>query len=400
MGLNGTWLPIALGCAAAVVLVLVVRGHSWGRRAWMQALSRLGLTALFTTLVLALVGALFNNEYAFYTSWGDLLGSSAEDTPQHYGASPAETKSAALAQAGASARQADTRPATSASPSPSAVTTSPVSPGQLPALPSPGARLQKYDIPGPARPDDRPSAARKVYVRLPEGYDPHAARRHPVIVAMHGLPGTPESYSKLDHFYTRLDRAVADGRIAAPIVVVPQLNRTPDDDGECVDAPSGLRTETWLASTLPTWVQHTLPVARGRGSWATWGYSLGGWCASMLTMKHPETFGAAVAYQGYLRPQFDGRPPFAPDSPQARSYDLVALEKAHPVPVSMWLFASDADTVSHPSVKAFLDVVQRPTDVTARIAPGGGHRLSVWTRRIPHSFDWLAQVQPGFAPHA
>lgn len=101
----------------------------------MQALSRLGPTALFTTLVLALVGALFNNEYAFYTSWGDLLGDPPEDTP-----------------------------------------------------------------------------------------------RHPVIVAMRGLPGSPESYNKLDHFYTRLDKAVSDRRIAAPIVVVPQLNRTPDND--------------------------------------------------------------------------------------------------------------------------------------------------------------------------
>ena len=86
MGLNGTWLPIVLGCAAALVLVVIVRGRSWGRKPWMQALSRLGLTALFTTLVLALVGALFNNEYAFYTSWGDLLGDSPADTPRHYGA--------------------------------------------------------------------------------------------------------------------------------------------------------------------------------------------------------------------------------------------------------------------------------------------------------------------------
>lgn len=179
---------------------------------------------------------------------------------------------------------------------------------------------------------------------------------------------------------------------------MPQLNRTLDDDTECIDDPHGLQTETWLASTLPTWVKHTFAVAPGRGSWATWGYSRGGWCASMLTMKHPATFGAAVAYQGYFRPQFDGHPPFPPNSPQARSYDLIALEKANPVPVSLWLFASDADKVSYPSVKEFLTVVKRPTDVTARIAQGGGHRLSVWTRKIPRSFDWLAQVQPGFAP--
>ena len=68
------------------------------------------------------------------------------------------------------------------------------------------------------------------------------------------------------------------------------------------------------------------------------------------------------------------------------------------MPVSLWLFASDADKVSYPSVKEFHTVVKRPTDVTARIAQGGGHRLSVWTRKIPRSFDWLVEVQPGFAP--
>ena len=68
------------------------------------------------------------------------------------------------------------------------------------------------------------------------------------------------------------------------------------------------------------------------------------------------------------------------------------------MPVSLWLFASDADKVSYPSVKEFLTVVKRPTDGTARIAQGGGHRLSVWTRKISRSFDWLAQVQPGLAP--
>ena len=33
MGLNGTWLPIVLGCAAALVLVVIVRGGSWGAQA-------------------------------------------------------------------------------------------------------------------------------------------------------------------------------------------------------------------------------------------------------------------------------------------------------------------------------------------------------------------------------
>lgn len=118
----------------------------------------------------------------------------------------------------------------------------------------------------------------------------------------------------------------------------------------------------------------------------------------MLTMKHPMTFGAAVTYQGYFRPVFDDKPPFAPGSAPARSYDLVALERTTPPPVALWVFASQADRQSYPSTREFLDAVRAPTSVTSRIGKGGGHRLSVWTRKIPASFDWLGQVQPGFAP--
>lgn len=376
MPLTSIALPILLGIVACGLLALLVIGKPHFARRGQRMASRAAIAVLLNLTVLGAVGALLNNEYAFYSSWGDLLGAPPEATPQEYGAPASEANAVASATASAQPHAA--------------------SPQALPALAEPGKRLQKYEIDPPA--GGKHKEKRKVYVYLPKDYDAAKATTYPVILALHGLPGGPDSYGKLGDFYAKVDAAVAAGRLRAPIVVIPQLNPSAHADTECVNAPNGAQTETWLADTLPEWVRGHFRAAPSRQSWATWGYSFGGWCATMLTMKHPTTFGAAVTYQGYFRPVFDDKPPFAPGSELARSYDLVALERTTPPPVALWLFASQADRQSYPSTREFLDAVRAPTSVTSRIGKGGGHRLSVWTRKIPASFDWLGQVQPGFAP--
>lgn len=374
MTLNGTALPVLLGVIAIVTLGLIVWGRPRPRRLPLRMAARGGVSVLFTLAVLALIGALLNNEYAFYSSWGDLLGSSEPDKPVHYGATTAST---ALVTAKREGR--DTRASV------------PVRP--QPALPSPGQRLQKYTVRVPGS-----HVKHKVFVRLPAGYDPEAATSYPVILALHGYPGGPESYNRVGRFYDKVDAAVAAGAMRAPIIVVPQLNASAKADSECVNAPGGPQTETWLADDLHDWVGTHFRADMRPDAWATWGYSFGGWCATMLAMKHPHSFGAAVAYQGYFRPVFTGAAPFSPTSPEARSYDLVALAKAAPPPVSLWVFASAKDPLSYPSTREFLDAVRAPTSATAHIRAAGGHRMSVWTPRIPTSFVWLGQTASGFAP--
>lgn len=374
MTLNGPALPVLLGLVAAIVLVLIVIGWPRPRRRSAQMASRGGMTVLFTSALVALIAALLNNEYAFYTSWGDLLGSPAPDHPAHYGAQPRSSVSVTADQ-----RSRPGRDAAGLTP--------------LPDLPAPGQRLQKYTMRVPGS-----SVDHKVFVRLPAGYDAHSATTYPVVLALHGYPGSPESYDRLGKFYDKVDAAVRAGAMKAPIVVVPQLNASAKADSECVDAPGGAQTETWLARDVRGWVGTHFRADMRSDAWATWGYSFGGWCATMLAMKHPDSFGAAVAYQGYFRPVFTGAAPFSPTSPEARSYDLVALAGSTPPPVSLWVFASQKDPHSYPSTREFLNAVRAPTSATAYIGPAGGHRLSVWTPKIPTSFTWLGNTLPGFAP--
>ncbi|MBO1757060.1 hypothetical protein J4Z35_00525 [Dermacoccus sp. NHGro5] len=222
-----------------------------------------------------------------------MLGDSPADTPRHYGA---PTPAPALDQQ-APPRAPPRRRRRRRTPCPRCRS-------RVSACRSARSRARRTPTGAPPRRARCTSSCRWGTTNTPRRVTPSSSRCTDCRAAQRRTASSTTS--------TRVDRAVSDRRIAAPIVVVPQLNRTLDDDTECSDDPHGLQTETWLASTLPTWVKHTFAVAPGRGSWATWGYSLGGWCASMLTMKHPATFGAAVAYQGYFRPQFDGHPPFPP----------------------------------------------------------------------------------------
>lgn len=374
MTLNGNALPVFLGLIAVVTFGLIVWGRPRPRRRVLQMAARGAMSVLFTLAVLSLIGALLNNEYAFYTSWSDLLGSPEPAKPAHYGATPSAT---ALVTAKSQSRH----PGDS----------TPFRP--QPALPSPGQRLQKYTVRVPGS-----NVQHKVYVHLPAGYDPAAATAYPVLLALHGYPGSPDSYNKLGRFYDKVDAAVAGRAMRAPIVVVPQLNASANADSECVDVPGGAQTETWLAHDLRAWVGARFRADMRADSWATWGYSFGGWCATMLAMKHPHAFGAAVACQGYFRPVFTGAAPFAPTSREARSYDLVALAKSAPPPVALWVVTSAKDPFSYPSTREFLDAVRAPTSATAYIGSAGGHRTSVWTPKIPASFAWLGHTAAGFAP--
>lgn len=129
---------------------------------------------LLNALVLVLAGVLLNDQYAFYTSWSDLVGSDPVTTHQ---------LSAGDASAGA---HVEFRSACSPHR------------GPLPPLPSPGQREQTFTVTGPVS-----GIAGKVVVWLPDGYDPTAATPYPVIETLSGYPGTP-----LSNFYAfRLKRS-------------------------------------------------------------------------------------------------------------------------------------------------------------------------------------------------
>ena len=85
---------VLLALLALVVFGLVVAGWPrWGSRVG-RAVVRGVQVVLLNVLVLALAGAALNDQYLFYSSWGDLFGSRSTSVQVHHGGTSPEVVAA------------------------------------------------------------------------------------------------------------------------------------------------------------------------------------------------------------------------------------------------------------------------------------------------------------------
>ncbi|WP_082580568.1 esterase family protein [Phycicoccus sp. Root563] len=368
VSLTSTTLPVVLALAAAAVFALLASGRPRVRRPWAATGARAAGLLVLNVLVVALVGAELNDHFDFYVSWSDLAGAQAATTVTHHGATARSAASTRL--------PSGLRPATS-----------------LPALPSPGERVQHYTVTGA-----RSGVRGQVDVLLPAGYSTATATSYPVLEALHGYPGTTDSWLTGMGVEGALDRAVADHSIKDAVVVLPQINLPYAVDSECVDGPAGTsQVETWLAQDVPQFVVDHFRVRTDRSSWAVAGYSEGGWCAAMLGLRHPAVFGGDIVFSGSFTPEFSrGYRPFGSRVPGR--YQLAAVVRRDPPPLAMWVQASKKDGYAYPPTAAFLKSVRAPLSVTTDLLKTGGHREQLWAGELPTALSWLGRSVPGFSP--
>lgn len=370
MSLTGDALLVVLALLVVTLFALLVAGRPRlpGRGAAM-ATRAAGLVVL-NLGVLAFSGALLNDRFGFFVSWADLLGARSPVTVTHHGATAREALRVHLGQNLAAAGH-----------------------GPSATLESSSPRVQTYVVRGPAS-----HVTGQVEVLLPVGYAASSSRTYPVIEALHGYPGTAASWLRGMDLRQTVDRLVGQRSLAAPLVVMPQVNAPYAVDTECVDGPAGTpQMETWLARDVPDFVAGHFHVRRDRADWAVAGYSEGGWCAAMVGLRHPGVFGGALVFSGAFRPEFS--PAYQPfgSSPPA-GYDLPALVAHRPPPVAMWIQSSKRDGYSYPQTVAFLRAVHPPLSVTTDLLKTGGHRVMLWAGELPTALRWLARSLPGFRP--
>ena len=380
MSLTGWLLPTLLALGAALVLIPLVLGLP-RQAGWRAALVRLGQLAVFTLLVVSLAAYGVNKNENLFGTWTDLYRYVSKTAP------PPRTASFG---GGAGSTPSVSSPPNQASASPSVAAE--VVP-DLPALPS-HQRVQHLTATGAAS-----GLTGEITIVLPEGYDPRAAKGYPVLYALYGFPGAYSGFldpGNLD--YTgQVDRAVAANKLRAPIVVIPQL-AWGGVDSECVDGPQG-KVFTWLSSDVPGWIEGHLRVAKDRTSWATAGYSAGGWCAAYVGMKSPQRFGAVMSFGGYFKPVFASNyRPLSQGEIDSPEHDMAALAASNPPNIAVWSQVARGDALAHPSHAHFMASLKAPTAGTEVTIEGSGHGFHQWRPYVPNSLEWLASTLPGFAP--
>jgi enterochelin esterase-like enzyme len=350
MSIDSRW-TVVVGLMAVLALTVAL-AFFWDRT---RSLARAGLIALIVLAVAATSALEVNRLTETYPSWSALSGNTdgedaKEPLPNEEPEEPAESK-----------------------------------PGM--------GRLVTYQVPGKAGGMTMPMT-----VYLPAAYFTAEGKKleFPVIEALHGYPGTPQSWIKRLDIAGRLDREIADGRMAPTVVLLPF--QTPDRllDTECTNMAGGPRSETYLTKDVPEWARTHLRVRADRAAWGLTGYSAGGFCAMNLLLKHPDKYAAAASLSGYADPGIKV------GDHSEKTTNNIAWRLTHvPIPaVAMWIGWAADDRDASAGSQLIAGLAKPPMTVVTAVVPRGGHSHGVWRQMEGPAFDWLSAHLARPAPSA
>ncbi|WP_327169152.1 alpha/beta hydrolase [Streptomyces subrutilus] len=334
-----------LAILAALLLWNRLPGPRWLR--WPARVLMLGLCQLTAICVVA---TWINGSYGLYSSWDDLLGT---DAGQDAGA----------------------------------MTGPPVGRARFTAD-GDGTRSTYFR-------GSHSKLAGRVTVWTPPGYDaPGADRtRFPVLVLLHGYPGTPRTWIDLGEMPGALTRLVQRGTAHPFIVVIPEIYPG-GVNTDCSNVP-GRRIADWLAQDVPELVARTFRTLPSPAGWGLMGVSTGGFCAAKLPLQYPKVFRAGAA----LDPDpLTGDPEVLPDPVlRERNSPLWLVAHARTADVGLFLATSAQDRDSPPAQLATFAAAAAGTGVRVRtlVRPAGGHNFQTWIGMYPEALGWLStEVAP------
>ncbi|MFD8637280.1 alpha/beta hydrolase [Streptomyces sp. NPDC059533] len=329
-----------LAVLAALLLWNRIPGPGWVR--WPARLVMIGLCQLTAICVVA---TWINDSYGLYSSWDDLLGTGA-------------------AQGSGS------------------MTGPPV--GRATFTPGGDGTRTTYFR------GSHSKLAGQVTVWTPPQYDaPGADRtRFPVLMLLHGYPGTPRTWIDLGKMPGALNDLVDLGAAHPFILVIPEIYPG-GVNTDCSNTPDR-KVADWLAKDVPDLVARNFRTLPAPGGWGLMGVSTGGFCAAKLPLQYPKAFRAGAA----LDPDpLTGDPEVLSDPVlRERNSPMWLVEHAKKSDVGLFLATSAQDKDSPPRQ---LDEFVRAAAgsgvrVKTLVRPAGGHNFQTWSGMYPDALGWLS----------
>ena len=349
MALTGLPFLIMLAGAAAVVVALTMALWNRWPRWWANPLRLLSLL-LVMLLGIGLAADMVNRNFDFYSSFGDLFGHVSATGPavalpvQDFGTQNRASRVVRVQLAGAR------------------------------------SHLNRYAL-----------------VYLPAAYfqRSQARRRFPVSELFHGYPGNPVNWFNGLHVARVLDAEIADGQMPPLIAVAPTDNDV-GRDSECVNAVRGEQDDTYLGVEVPALIQRDFRTLREPHSWATIGYSTGGFCAVNIALHHPSLYGAAASLSGYFTPLVnrDTGDLYLRDVAARLFNTPVWVVRHERVDLPLYLVASLGDPSAVRAMQDMRQVAGHRMPVVTVTLPSGGHNFHVWYAASLTAIPWLAAHLP------
>jgi len=160
----------------------------------------------------------------------------------------------------------------------------------------PAARLLRVEVPAPSLEGNLlgTPAVQPALVYLPPSYQREPERSYPVLVLLHGIFDTPETWLKFVDLPAILDRAVAAGTVGEMIVVMPAGGNVLGG-GFYRDSPVTGGWGSFVRGDLVSFVDGRFRTQARRERRAIAGHSMGGYGAIWQAMTGAEVFGVAYA---------------------------------------------------------------------------------------------------------
>lgn len=207
-------------------------------------------------------------------------------------------------------------------------------------------------------------------VYLPATYD--ASKKYPVLYLQHGYGENETGWVYQGHLARIADNLLHEGKMQEMIIVM-GCGMVQPADGNARDLGRQLFPRVLLTDLIP-YIEAKFPVLTDKWHRAMAGLSMGSYQTSIVTLTHPEMFGYAGVFSGFLRMPRAG----------ASEQHLALLDDAETFNASFRLFyramgTEDNFFQSFESDDAMLE--GRGLNMERQLFPGG-HDWTVWRRCI------------------
>ena len=237
-------------------------------------------------------------------------------------------------------------------------------------------------------------------VYLPPAYlAAPAAVNLPVLVLLHGQPGTPSDWLVGGQLENLMNNFAAAHHGLAPVVVVPDVSNANNANWPlCLDSDIS-SSGTYLAVDIPAWVgQHLASGLSGGNQWAVAGYSYGGTCAMQLATNFPDQYPTFIDIAGETGPTIvQGQDAliktyFGGDASRFTAQNALDRLAANSFPDSAGIVAVGInDTMYEPQGRQVYAAAKAAgMEVTLQELPGG-HSWQVWQAGLANNLDWLGK---------
>lgn len=215
----------------------------------------------------------------------------------------------------------------------------------------------------------------------------HSTQKYPVVYFLSGAPGVPTAWLHGLDLDNQM-KAVKDfANLPDFIAVLPEINVVPGRDTECLNVPGVANAEDWLAKDVYNYTINNLPAEKQ--NWLVTGYSTGGWCAAMLTLKHPEIFKGAAPIAGFFRTEIWMGLNSKTREELRTKYDLIKIAHANKKPADFFLITSKMDKSTFDSTNWFYANVGAGHNVDLLTLKDGGHNFTTWKPLVQDILKWF-----------